>query len=187
MQTKIKQFYDSLDDFRQFYSKLKQTPCPHCKRLQHLILHGPLYGYDDKDADNIIVRGHRIFCSNRNKRQGCGRTFSLLASHILKNFILSGYSFWSFLRNIALKWNKLKSFQDLHLSFSNTTVYRLWSLFDHNQSYIRSVLFRNASPPILLREHNPLLQTIHHINTIFKEKPCPISAFQQHYQTHFIS
>jgi len=186
MQTKVKQFYDSPDDFRQFYFKLKQTACPHCKTMQYLILHGYLYGYSDVDSHKRVIRGHRIFCSNRNRRQGCGGTFSVLASHILKHCTMTADSFWLFLKNISLEWSKLRSFRSLNLPFSNSTIYRLWKRFDHSQSRIRSVLSRMSSPPKLTRAQKPFLQTIHHLMFHFGGQHCPIAAFQQHYQTAFL-
>ncbi|MCK5543067.1 MAG: hypothetical protein KAI40_10275, partial [Desulfobacterales bacterium] len=61
-------------------ANLKIYACPHCNCCGCLILHGFLYGYDDTD---FVRRGHRIFCSNRNLRSGCGRTFPMLKSRFI--------------------------------------------------------------------------------------------------------
>jgi hypothetical protein len=57
--------------------QLKQTPCPHCKRVGMLIRHGVLYGFDDSSPRRTTVRARRVFCSNRRARLGCGRTISI--------------------------------------------------------------------------------------------------------------
>jgi len=42
-----------------------------------LIRHGFLCGFDESSPQRKTVRARRIFCSNRNARRGCGRTFSV--------------------------------------------------------------------------------------------------------------
>ena len=57
--------------------RLKVTPCPHCRAIGALIRHGYLRGYDEGNLRHKAVRARRIFCSNRGRRPGCGRTFSV--------------------------------------------------------------------------------------------------------------
>ena len=56
--------------------RLKLTPCPHCRTVGTLIRHGVLTGFDDSSSRRT-VRARRIFCSNRHRRCGCGRTVSV--------------------------------------------------------------------------------------------------------------
>lgn len=186
MRVKIKRFYRSEKDFRRFYFLLKQMPCPHCKEIGSLILHGYLYGYDEKVYGKRIIRGRRIFCSNRRRRKGCGRTFSLLKSNMLKGFNIGAESFWRFLRGIVKGRDKIQAFRHLRLSFSNTTVYRLWKRFSQCQSRIRTHLFTRHPPPKLLHVHSPAIQTILHLKSVFKRGPCPICAFQECFQMAFL-
>lgn len=186
MQIKVKRFYKSQRDFKEFYFHLKQTPCPDCKLVGALILHGYLSGYDEKVYGKRTVRGHRIFCSNRGRRRGCGKTFSVVRENILKNFNISAESFWYFLRNIARGMSKIQAFRSLKLSFSDSTAYRLLRRFSYSQSRLRTFLFRLSKPPRLSKAANLIIQTFLHLRYTFPKSPCPISAFQQHFQVSFL-
>ena len=186
MHFKIKRFYNSSKDFQQFYYGLKQIPCPHCKLIGSLILHGYLSGYDEKVYGKRTIRGRRIFCSNRNRRPGCGKTFSLLAANSLKGFNICAHSLWHFLNNIAKGMCKIQALRSLNIPFSDSTVYRLFKKFSIGQSRIRTILLRHCPPLKPSNIHNPAIQTIFHLKSAFNTSPCPITAFQQSFQTPFL-
>ena len=182
MRFRIKRFYNSRKDFQQFYYSLKQIPCPHCGYIGALILHGYLSGYDEISYGKKVIRGRRIFCSNRFRRSGCGRTFSILKSNILKGFNITAATLWKFFNSIAHGMNKLQSFKKLKLPFSNTTIYRLYKRFKYQQANIRAVLSRMYLKPKTCSNKNPIVQTILHLKLSFNHHPCPISAYQGHFQ-----
>src|ERR1700682_5523221 len=70
-------FFRSTEEWIAIAERLKQTPCPHCKVVGMLIRHGYLRGYDESTPQRKTVRARRVFCSNREARRGCGRTFSV--------------------------------------------------------------------------------------------------------------
>ncbi len=182
-----KQFYSCQKDFEQFYHNLKLTHCPNCQEVGYLILNGILYGNDEKICTKTILRGHRIFCSNRNQRKGCGKTFSILDSGILKRFTISTRSFWLFLINIFNGMNPVPAFKTLKLSFSTTTIYRLIKTFSNAQSHLRTLLSQRCKPPSLKLNSSSLYETIHHLKYAFKNTPFnPITAFQLTFQKTFI-
>jgi len=183
---RIKKFYNSGKDFQQFYCGLKQIACPHCKLIGSLILHGYLSGYDELVYGRKIIRGRRIFCSNRNRRNGCGKTFSILKSNIIKGFNITANSLWGFLNYISNGINKFESFKYINLSFSNTTIYRLFRRFKYQQTKIRTTLSRMHLKPKTFSNKNPVVQTILHLNLAFNHHPCPISAYQEHFQEAFL-
>ena len=186
MRFKIKRFYSCGEDFQRFYFRLKQTPCPHCKSTGSLILHGYLCGYNTAVYGEKIIRGRRIFCSNRNRRTGCGKTFSLLAANILKGFNICANSLWRFLNNVAKGMSKIQALRGLNIPFSDSTVYRLFKIFSHRQSRIRTLLLRQSPAPQLPAIHHPPIQTIFHLKSAFKNFSCPITAFQLSFQTPFL-
>jgi len=181
-----KRFYGSKEDFRQFYRSLKQTACPQCKLSGYLNLHGYLRGYDEKACAGKIIRGRRIFCCGRNKRRGCGRTFSVLAVNIIKKFIIRAHSLWGFLKNIAAGTDKKNSLRTLNLSFSDSSAYRLWKRFRLAQTKIRARLLKLCTPPVPTPSREPAIQTILHFNAAFKNTACPIAAFQEYFQADFL-
>lgn len=97
-------------------ARLKMTPCPHCKMSGALIKHGFLRGYDQNHQLNKTVRAARVFCSNRHRAAGCGRTFSVWIADKIKHLFLSAESLWQFLSNAVNSGNKLSFAILLHLS-----------------------------------------------------------------------
>ncbi len=78
--------------------RLKQTPCPHCKVVGTLNRHGSLLGYDESSPQQRMVRARRVFCSNRQARRGCGRTFSVWAADKIRRLSLTTVALWRFLQ-----------------------------------------------------------------------------------------
>ena len=182
---KVKKYYSSEEELDQFYIKLKLIQCPHCKLIGCLILHGFLYGFDEKIYNKTITRGRRFFCSNRNRRTGCGRTFSFLKSNIIKGFIITASSIWKYLNNLASNMSKKESFSTLEIIHSDSAVYRLFNSFKLKQGNIRSLLSRISKPPELNNTTDPMIQTIMHLKETFNGCDCPVAAFQYRFQTSF--
>lgn len=65
----------------------KLQACPHCGRTGTLIGHGMLFGYAERTQERV-VRGRRLFCSNRNRRPGCGRTLSIWLGAVIAGFVV---------------------------------------------------------------------------------------------------
>lgn len=177
--------YGCKEDLEAFCRKLKMTACPHCKLFGQLILHGYLRGYSEKHANLKVIRGKRFFCSNRNRRKGCGKTFSLLLPDFIKKFTLSAASLWTYFKTLLAGYSKKKAFESLCLPFTIATAYRLWKKLVLAQPELRTYLTQITAPPPMQCLSEPLLQTITHLQAAFPEVPCPISAFQQHFQVSF--
>ncbi len=183
----LPKFYRSNASFQEIHNNLKQILCPHCRTPQNLILHGYLYGFDYKTYSKRIIRGHRIFCSNRNRRKGCGKTFSIFLKLFIKNFIVNTKNLWQFLNNITKEKNKTKAFRSLNLPFSETTFYRLFKRFIIKQHKIRTYLNKMSKPPKYSHHIKATyIETIIHCSVAFKMQNNPISAFQEHFQISFL-
>jgi hypothetical protein len=183
---KVKKYYSKEEELNQFYQKLKLIQCPHCKLIGCLILHGFLYGYDEKIYNKTINRGKRFFCSNRNKRKGCGKTFSILKSNIIKGFIITTNSIWKYLNNLTKGISKKEAFNYTKIIHTDSTIYRLYNRFKLSQHNIRTLLTRISRPPQLKKTTKPVIQTILHLKDAFREYNCPITAFQYTFQTSFL-
>jgi hypothetical protein len=94
-------YYRNADEWDAICQRLKQTPCPHCKVVGMLIRHGSLYGYDGKSTQRKTRRARRIFCSNRNARRGCGRTFSVSRPDKIRRLSLTTRALFNFLKHAA--------------------------------------------------------------------------------------
>jgi hypothetical protein len=75
---------------------VKQMSCPVCGLVGALILHGPLRGCCGC-ARWGRVRGQRFWCSNRHRRRGCGHTFSMVFSWVLRGRQATAPQLWAFL------------------------------------------------------------------------------------------
>ena len=178
-------YYSCEKDFHRIHHTLKQYRCPHCSQTGCLILHGLLYGYFDVCPLAFLRRGHRVFCSNRHNRKGCGRTCSILLARCLKGLIMGTHLFWTFIRRIARQRRTAPSFRDTAACFTTATAYRLRRRFCLHQSFLRSRLINRSSPPAT--GANPESQTILHLRKAFPRSPDPVSAFQLHFQTDFFA
>lgn len=146
-------------------------------------MHGFLYGYNENNNKHGMIRGKRIFCSNRNNRTGCGRTINIFKSYIIKYFTFTACTIWSFLNNIINGLNIFQAFKILNIKASASTPYRLFARFKEKQSELRSMLFRLTKPPDSSKYDNSVFQTIEHLIKAFKNCECPVSAFQYTTQT----
>ncbi len=183
---KLAKFYRSRKDFQKTHRRLKLTACPHCQETQTLILHGYLYGYDLKSANKRIVRGRRVFCSDRNRKTGCGKTFSLLKAGRIKRLMIQTRDLWSFLKNIVNGMNVFRAFRSLAAGLSTTSIYRLYRRACLHQPGMRTLLLRRCPAPRDIHHKNPLIKTIIHIKSAFKGRADAIAAFQSTFQTSFL-
>jgi hypothetical protein len=179
----IPKYYESESEFEQIHRRLKHYPCPFCRLMGCLILHGFLFG-SDVDSGCTVKRGHRIFCSNRNDRRGCGRTCSMLLSHFIKHFLFTARTIWRFFLSIVSGICKMKSLNDTGASASQSAPYGLWNRLHANAAHIRTCLSR-VSPPHDTCSSDPEIRTISHLYSVFCRSENPISAFQLAFQTSF--
>lgn len=179
-------FYRSEEEFNAFHERLKLFACPYCNMRGFLILNGCIYGYTEDASSNMVKRGHRIFCSNRKKRQGCGRSFSMLKSGFIKHFIISAVTVWIFLSSIKQGLSLIKAFRKTGSSMGETAAYRILKRFRNSQARIRTFLTGAKDPPGLKHVKDPVIRTIIHLKSLFPQSPCPVSEFQHCFQTSFL-
>jgi hypothetical protein len=177
-------FYHSAEEWIALAERLKQTPCPHCKRVGTLIRHGFLRGFDESSKQKT-VRARRIFCSNRHARRGCGRTFSIWLADKIRRLGLTTGGLWRFLQR-AVADGIRAAIRGSDYSLSDRTSLRIWKRFKRGQSKIRTALCGRCPPPPLPAEHRPAAQVLAHLRAAFPDASCPISAFQQTLRTFFV-
>ena len=171
-----------MDEIDYIHTNIKIYPCPHCKLIGFLIMHGYLTGYDENNQSDIIKRGYRIFCSNRDNRKGCGKTFSIIKSCFIKGFTITANTVNLFISNIVNGFNISRSFYLTNIKISISSIYKLYNRFKLTQPQIRSILFADSKPPENNKTDNPVILTYLHIKQRFKDQDCPITAFQHHFQ-----
>jgi hypothetical protein len=186
-----RRFYRNAEEWMAIAERLKQTPCPHCKGVGALVLHGFLRGYDESSPRQKTVRARRIFCSNRYARSGCGRTFSVWLADKIRRLSLTADALWQFLQ-LAVATSILAASRDINCRLSARTWQRIWQRFHRAQSTIRTALCGRRPPP----ESPPrsptkpsrlaAAQVLAHLQAVFPDVHCPIAAFQHSMQTFFV-
>ena len=176
-------YYKSEEEFVKIHHSLKQRKCPHCYIIGNLILHGYLKGYAPDHCTEQCKRGHRIYCSNRGNRKGCGRTFSILLAIFMKRFMFCTNRIFNFLKDILEGVCTTRCVPEF---MSVPSGYRIRKLFEINQHHIREKLLQKERPPFCCSD-NPLLKTINHLVLCFPDKDNPIQAFQQYFQMPFFT
>jgi hypothetical protein len=172
--------------------RLKQTPCPHCRVVGMLIRHGTLHGFDDSSPQRKTLRARRIFCSNRNARRGCGRTFSVWLADKIRQLSVTASTLWRFLQR-AVAGSLPAAIRAGDSRLSNRTWQRIWKRFLQGQSKIRTALCGRCPPPESPPRPPPSNPTrlpaahvLAHLQAAFPDAPCPIAAFQHSMHAFFI-
>lgn len=178
-------FYRNAAEWIAIAERLKQTPCPHCKVVGTLIRHGFLYGFDDTSPRRRTLRARRIFCSNRNARHGCGRTFSVWLADKIRRLGLTTGALWRFLQR-AGAGSVRAAIRAVASHLSDRSWMRIWKRFNQGQSKIRTALSACCRPPELPGSHRPAAHVLAHLQAAFSDAPCPIAAFQHTLRTFFV-
>jgi hypothetical protein len=183
-------FFHDDEEWNAIAERLKQTPCPHCKIIGALIQHGFLYGFDES-CPRKIVRAHRVFCSNRNARRGCGRTFSVWLADKIRRLNLTTGALWRFLQSAATG-PIATAIRTAACHLSDRTWQRIWKRFDHGQSKIRTALLALCPPPEPPPRsppepsQTPAAEVLAHLQAAFPDADCPIAVFQHSLRTFFV-
>ena len=175
------------EGFRAIYEKLKATACPHCKVIGLLVLHGFLRGYDESSPRDKTVRARRIFCSNRNNRQGCGRTFSVWIADKIRRLSLSAGGLWTFLQSVVAEGISA-AIRHVNCHLADRQMQRIWRRFVLGQSAIRSALWPVCRPPELPPQssQSPVAEVLSHLQAAFPNADCPIADFQHAMRRFFV-
>jgi hypothetical protein len=181
-------FYRREDDWTAIAERLKHTSCPHCHAVGMLIRHGVLTGFDDSNPQRRTLRARRIFCSNRHRRRGCGRTFSIWIADKIRRLSLTTRTLWTFLQH-AVVGTITDAIHAAGCPRSERTFRRVWRQFDRGQSAIRTALLSRGPPPEVPAEpfaRPAAAQVLAHLQATFPHDDCPVAAFQQATQASFL-
>ncbi|MEW6306749.1 MAG: hypothetical protein AB1705_25055 [Verrucomicrobiota bacterium] len=126
-----------------------------------------------------------MFCSNRGRRGGCGRTFSLLLAEVLPRHTFTASRVWLWLVELLAGLSVKAAAEKLRLPFALESVYRLGRKLRQQLAHWRAQLCREQPPPASART-DPLLQTVEHFQSVFAREVCPPAAFQLCFQQSFV-
>ncbi|WDQ16496.1 hypothetical protein [Rhodopirellula sp. P2] len=187
----------SKNDAKAFLQKLKLTACPHCHCVGNLNRHGTLQGYQRGIHTHKTARATRVFCSNRNQNNGCGRTFSVWIAGQIKRLSINANELWKFLDLVDKGASKRQAFAKLNCDLSTSAPYRIWKRFREAQPTIRTALSMVLASPQVNQPQpnigNAPSGTWAHLRKAFKASLAnpithdnPIAAFQIKFQTFLL-
>lgn len=136
-------------------------------------------------ANGRALRGQRVFCSNRAQRGGCGRTFPLFFAEVLPRHSVRAVCLWQLLLRLLKGSSTKAAVEALVLPFSLEGLYHLLKRLCGRLPDLRCVLSCQKPAPDS-SQSDPLLQTVEHLQSVFTQKACALSAFQLRFQKPFL-
>ena len=162
--------------------KAKHTACIHCGRTGTLNRHDKRHGNDPDSTDKQTIRGQRLWCSNRGKRGGCGKTTCLCFAWVLPNHSMSAPSLGRLLKYLCTGVSIQQAWELSRCPVTLQTVYHILQRLRMRMGEIRSFLIALCRPRKSLHR-DPMITTAEHLRYAFSQAACPVEAFQDRLQT----
>ena len=105
---------------------LKQRRCAECGAQGTLNCHSKLYGNDPASTQGgQAQRGQRVWCCNRGRRGGCGRTFSIFLAEVLPRHTVRAGALWCLLERLLAGGSIQGAVRGLRLPYALESLYHL--------------------------------------------------------------
>ena len=175
-------FVSSIEELDASLRNAKLLLCPHCKHSGTLIGHGFLRGYAEHGSE-WVIRGRRLFCSDRFLRQGCGRTVAILLDCVLPRFSVRAATLFAFAKAVVAGVSRRAAWLGASTKVTSlSSGYRLWERLLGAQCYLRTKLTSLGSPPASAMTE-PLAQLLDHFASALAICNCPFEQFQSQLQS----
>lgn len=184
MSPKCPRFVVGSDDLDRVLLHAKQYPCRYCGRAGTLIGHGVLLGYAERGNDRV-VRGRRLLCSNRHRRAGCGRTWSVRLGSVIAGFCVRTGTLSRMLVAAVAASSTKSAWRQQSPGLSVRSGYRLWRRLHAAGSHLRTLLC-TASPPPSCHDRRPFVQLLLHLRQALGTARCELETFQLAFQRHLL-
>lgn len=141
-------YYPSLPAIEQRTQQLDLTRCTHCSQTRQLISHG--FIRKKRVGCEPEAVGKRVFCSNRNRRTGCGRTMQLYLDATIRYLHYAGSIVVGFIVRLMAGASVASAYQRATGSTTPRHAYRWLTALCAQLSTYRSVV------------HQPLFHAVVH-------------------------
>jgi len=166
----------------------KLLSCPHCGAVVTLNGHGWLRGYAEAGQERI-VRGRRLFCSNRFRRPGCGRTCRVVLAGTLAGFLVTAATLACFVLAVLAGASRKAAWERVVRSgrseLSLRSGYRLWRRLERARPHIATRLCA-VGPPPPSSSTLPIAQLVAHLESVLPGAECAFAAFQLRFQASLL-
>lgn len=126
-----------------------------------------------------------MFCSDRGRRGGCGKTFPLFLAGVLPRHTFNAALLWALLLKLLGGATIKAAAEILPLPFSLEAVYGIVRRCRHRLDVVRSFLLRKHPAPVS-RQSDPFCQTLEHLRQIFPPATGVLAVYQRHFQQPFL-
>ena len=164
-------------ELAQVLGNLKQQHCAHCRRTGTLNRHDKVQSNDLESADKQTVRGRRVWCSNRGRRGGCGRTMLIVFARFVPRHSTSAAMLGGLLRRLCGGGSVKSAWEWCGLPVDLQSVYHLLQRLREQLAAVRGALLTRCAPPDSAQT-DPLVSTAEHLRCAFPSASCAVEAFQ---------
>ena len=126
------------------------------------------------------MRGHRLFCSNRGRRDGCGRTIAVLLASVVPRRVAGAAAVFAFLLALSVGTNTAEAWRRAS-AMTLRTGYRIRSALDLAGPAIRTALLARAPPPSVASA-SPRAQLVAHLREVLGADLASFDRFQLAFQ-----
>jgi hypothetical protein len=182
-------YYPDLQAIEQQTRQLDDVPCVHCRQTRQLVSHGFLYK-KQVGAEPAAV-GKRVFCSNRNRRTGCGRTMRLYLDATVRYLHYAGNLVVAFVLALMAGMTVQCAYCQTTGSTDARHAYRWLHRLGLQLSRYRSVSYQmslpGTEPPVMARRsvrYGLLASTFRGLVQSFGQPLC--ARYQGHTQRSFL-
>lgn len=135
-------YYADLSAIEQQTRQLEHEQCRHCQRT-HLVSHGFVYKKQSKAKPRPV--GKRVFCSNRRRHTGCGRTMRLYLASTVRALHYAGAQLVAFVLALIAGMTVRQAYRQATGCADPRHAWRWLNRFDAQLSLYRSLAHQ---PPL---------------------------------------
>ena len=156
----MQRYYASLQAIDQQTMQLDHAHCVHCKQAHQLISHG--FVYQKQTHAEPAAIGKRVFCSNRNRHTGCGRTMRLYLDATVRYLHYAGSQVVAFVLALMAGMTVQRAYDRATGTADPRNAYRWLNRLGAQLSTYRSLShqprLQNVDDPVTA--HRPVRQTL---------------------------
>ncbi|MDR0353836.1 MAG: hypothetical protein LBI02_11025 [Opitutaceae bacterium] len=112
------------------------------------------------------MRGQRVYCSNRNRRGGCGRTFAICLAEALPRHGVDAAALSRLLAALLAGQSLKAAAEAVRTPFALETFYHLCARMRRRLDALRVLLCRDTAPPACVSA-DAFPQTLAHLRATF--------------------
>ena len=182
-------YYPSLQAIEQRTMQLDRARCAHCQKTQQLVSHG--FIRKKRIGAEPEAVGKRVFCSNRDRRTGCGRTMQLYLDATVRYLHYAGCAVVAFVLALIAGRSIQHAYQHATGTATPRHAYRWLNRLCAQLSAYRSLSHRpplqDTTPSAAANRPVRLLSLISTVTVLLQRFGQPLCAvYQRQWQRPFL-